>query len=195
MLKRIYYNETVKILLRFILGFFYEKKYLTGRYFDEKRMGWIWAIKGINSKIFGDNRKIPWPVNSRTLSSNSENIEFHVDDLHIFQTPGCYWQNHDAMIRIGRGCHIAPNVGIITTNHDLYEISKHVKGEEISLGDFCWIGMNSVVLPGVKLGPHTIVAAGAVVTKSFEDGYCIIGGVPAKKIKDLDISSFIEKQV
>jgi acetyltransferase-like isoleucine patch superfamily enzyme len=46
--------------------------------------------------------------------------------------------------------------------------------------------MNAVILPGVVLGDHTIVGAGAVVTKSFPEGYCIIAGVPAKVIKTID---------
>ena len=46
-------------------------------------------------------------------------------------------------------------------------------------------------MPGVTLGDYTIVAAGAVVTKSFPEGFCVIGGVPAKKIKDLEKSSCI----
>lgn len=45
--------------------------------------------------------------------------------------------------------------------------------------------MNSVVLPGVELGDFTIVAAGAVITKSFKDGYCVIGGNPTKVIKTI----------
>jgi len=45
--------------------------------------------------------------------------------------------------------------------------------------------MNAVILPGVHLGDHTIVAAGSVVTKSFPQGNCILGGVPAKVVKEL----------
>jgi len=41
-------------------------------------------------------------------------------------------------------------------------------------------------MPGVTLGKHTVVGAGAVVTKSFEDGYCVIGGNPAKILKTID---------
>lgn len=48
--------------------------------------------------------------------------------------------------------------------------------------------MNSVILPGVQLGKGTVVAAGSVVTKSFLQGNCIIGGSPAKFIKNLDLS-------
>ena len=51
--------------------------------------------------------------------------------------------------------------------------------------------MNSVITAGVELGPRTIVAAGAVVTKSFPDGFCVLAGVPAKMIKYLDKEKFV----
>ena len=60
----------------------------------------------------------------------------------------------------------------------------------IKIGDYSWRGMNSVITAGVELGPRTIVAAGAVVTKSFPEGFCVLAGVPAKKIKDLDKEQF-----
>ena len=47
--------------------------------------------------------------------------------------------------------------------------------------------MNSVVLPGVKLGDHTVVGAGSIVTKSFPEGYCVIAGNPAKMIKKINL--------
>ena len=46
--------------------------------------------------------------------------------------------------------------------------------------------MNSIILPGVILGDNTVVAAGAVVTKSFPQGYIVIGGNPAKIIKVIE---------
>jgi acetyltransferase-like isoleucine patch superfamily enzyme len=48
-----------------------------------------------------------------------------------------------------------------------------------------WIGANSTILPGVTVGENAIVAAGSVVTKDVEAN-TIVGGVPAKKIKDID---------
>ena len=44
--------------------------------------------------------------------------------------------------------------------------------KDVVLGKYCWIGMNSVILPGVVLGDHTVVGAGSVVTKSLSKGYC-----------------------
>lgn len=187
MLKKVAYSRPVFFILRTFFGIFYDRKYLKGYFFEEKRLGWYWAYKGLKGRIFGPNQRIPWPVNPLTTVSHPENIVFDVNNINIFQTPGCYWQNHDGKICVGKGSYVAPNVGIITTNHDLYDLSKHSSGKDIILGSSCWIGMNAVILPGVVLGDHTTVAAGAVVTNSFPDGYCVLGGVPAKVIKHVDI--------
>ena len=45
--------------------------------------------------------------------------------------------------------------------------------------------MNAVILPGVVLGENTIVGAGSVVTKRFEQGHCVVVGNPARIIKTL----------
>lgn len=185
-MRRILSLKIVRVILRYFFSLFYEKKYLKGIYFDKKCMGWFWAVRSLKGRLFGENREVPWPVHPRTIVSGSERIHFDADTLHIFQVPGCYWQAIDATITVGKNCHVAPNVGIITTNHDIYNPAKHVKGKDIVISDDCWIGMNAVVLPGVILGEHTIVAAGAVVTKSFPEGYCVVGGTPAKIIKYID---------
>lgn len=92
-------------------------------------------------------------------------------------------------IYIGDCVRFASKVNLLTSNHDIYNhsISHH---KPIVIGDYCWLGMNTSILPGVELGPRTIVATGAVVNKSFPEGYCIIAGVPAKKVKELDPSLF-----
>jgi acetyltransferase-like isoleucine patch superfamily enzyme len=81
---------------------------------------------------------------------------------------------------------IAPNCGFITTNHDFNLLDKSGIGKDIIIGNNCWIGMNSVILPGVKLANHIIVGAGSVVTKSFDEEDIIIAGNPAKKIKNIE---------
>ena len=78
----------------------------------------------------------------------------------------------------------------MSANHDLYDQTKYVTAP-IVIGDYSWIGMNSIITAGVTLGTRTIVAAGAVVTKSFPDGFVVLAGVPAKPIKHLDRKSFV----
>jgi len=81
---------------------------------------------------------------------------------------------------------IGPNVGIISSNHNLIDNSKQDEAPPIYIGKFCWIGMNAVILPGVQLGDFTIVGAGAIVSRNFPEGYCVIAGNPAQIINYLD---------
>ena len=98
-------------------------------------MGWYWAFRSLRCRIFGENHKVPWPVHPRTLVGNAKNIIFDPDSINVFQVPGCYWQAHDATITIGRNCFVAPNVGVITTNHDIYDPSMHVSGKSVVISD------------------------------------------------------------
>lgn len=174
--------------------FVYDRKYLKGKYFSGRlygimAIGWRWVVTDCMARIlFGINKGIPFPVSPRIIVFNPKNITFHVDDLINFQGIGKYFQSiKNAKIIIGKGCWIASNVGIVTTNHDLNDPSQHIIGEDIILGECCWVGMNSVILPGVILGDHTTVGAGSVVTKSFPEGNCVIAGNPARKIKDINL--------
>ncbi len=92
-----------------------------------------------------------------------------------------------AEIVIGHNCLIAPQVGLYTATHAL-DPEERKSGLEyakpIVIGDDCWIGGGAKILPGVTLGRGTIVAAGAVVTKSFGD-YVVVGGCPAQIIKSV----------
>lgn len=157
-----------------------------GRYFDEQSLaGYLWGFQAIwqrNILRLGQAHRLPVGL-SFTLSSE-KNISFHPDDLNNFQSPGCYMQNFSGFIKLGRGCYIGPNVGIITANHDPANPDSHLPSEDIVIGEKCWIGMNSVILPGVILGPRTVVGAGSVVTKSFPRGNCIIAGAPAQLLRN-----------
>ncbi len=193
-MKKLLYSSIVLKINSLILSIFYDSKYLKGKFFYEKRMGWFWAWKGLFNRILGINRNIPWPTSSKCIISNSQNIIFHEDSINIFQSFGCYFQNHKGIIDIGKNVHIAPNVGIITTNHDIYDLENHIDGKDVVISDNCWVGMNSVILPGVILGPHTIVGAGSVVTHSFADGFVVIGGNPARVLYHLDKSKIKESE-
>ena len=169
-------------LLYGICRIFYPGKYLKGYYFTVKRMGFVWALKGIPRRI---STGVPWPIGKTTTITNWKNISFNPDSLNVFQSPGCYFQAIDGKISIGKNVQIAPNVGIVTANHDINNLKYHTDGKDVVIEENCWIGMNSVILPGVILKQHTIVGAGSVVTKSFPNGNCIVAGVPSHVLRQI----------
>ena len=169
----------------------YDRKFLQGRWFSGKlhglcSPGWQWVTHDAMARFFfSDNKDARFPVAHGCRVVHPENVIFDPDDLNNFQSFGIYCQAI-AAITIGRGTYIGPNVGLITSNHDPADPDKHLEPRPIILGENCWIGMNAVILPGVTLGPGTSVGAGAVVTRSFPEGNCIIAGNPARILRRLD---------
>lgn len=132
---------------------------------------------------WGGNKKAYWPVHWTSQVYDAENILVGIDAYPGYMK-GCYIQGKGT-ITIGDYTQIAPNVVIVSANHDLYDSRKHI-GAAVTIGKYCWIGAGAKIMPGVELGDWTIVGAGAVVTKSFPAGYCVLGGVPAAVIKTLE---------
>ena len=84
---------------------------------------------------------------------------------------------------------LAQGITITALNHNFDDTTKHIDQQGVStkavtINDDVWIGANAVVLPGVTRGTHSVVAAGAVVSKDVPP-YTIVAGVPAKVIKQL----------
>ncbi len=127
-----------------------------------------------------------YPAHPSCTIANSRKV--YVGCNSSVARPGCYIQGAGT-VRFGDYVRLGPNVGILSANHNLYD-QRIYNEAPIIIGDYSWIGMNSIITAGVTLGPRTIVAAGAVVTKSFPDGFCILAGVPAKVIKYLDKEKF-----
>jgi acetyltransferase-like isoleucine patch superfamily enzyme len=142
---------------------------------------WFW----FNQKVInlGNNQGVYWPVHHTSDIVDFEKIKIGVDAYPGIMR-GCYIQGKGG-IEIGDYTQIAPYVVIVSANHDVYDSRKHIEAK-VTIGNYCWLGAGCKIMPGVTLGDFTIVGAGAVVTKSFPDGHSIIGGVPAKKIKDLE---------
>ena len=138
---------------------------------------WAKARQALNLLYFGSLCDHPFGVSPSTLVYNLKNIEYDKDTGNIFRQPGCIY-SAAAKITIGPHTWIGSNVGLITQNHDPSNPDKVLPPEPITIGSYCWIGMNAIILPGVVLGDYTTVGAGAVVTKSFPDGNCIIVGNP-----------------
>ena len=90
---------------------------------------------------------------------------------------------------IGSHVNLAQGITVTALNHNFADPEKRIDEQGVStrpvvIGDDVWIGANAVVLPGVTIGSHCVVAAGAVVTKDVPDN-TLVGGVPAKVIKQL----------
>ena len=90
-------------------------------------------------------------------------------------------------LSIGNNVMMGPDVVILTHTHniDRIDIPMGQQGSrvaKVSIGNDVWIGMRSIIMPGVAIGSGAVIGAGAVVTKDVPD-YAIVGGVPARIIK------------
>ncbi|WP_348719460.1 acyltransferase [uncultured Alcanivorax sp.] len=136
----------------------------------------------IVQKIIGLNRKVSWPVH--WTSRVTEPTKIVRGTRCPGMSMGCHIDGRNGIV-FGRNVWVGPRVSIISMNHDINDYEEYVQESPVIIGDNCWLGANSVILPGVEIGDHTVVAAGSVVTKSFPGSDQIIAGVPAKVIKRL----------
>lgn len=92
-------------------------------------------------------------------------------------------------VTIGSHVNLAQGITVTGLNHIFADPSlrideQGVETKPVVIGDDVWIGANAVILPGVTIGSHCVVAAGAVVSKDVP-GNTLVGGVPAKVIKNI----------
>lgn len=135
-------------------------------------------------KIVGFNRHVPWPVHwsSKIIAPHKIVRGSRFPGLGM----GCHIDGRNGIF-FGNNVWIGPRVTFISMNHKTDNYYEWISQEPIRIGNNCWFGANAIVLPSVVLGDHTVVAAGAVVTKSYPEGNLILAGVPAcivKKIGD-----------
>ena len=137
-------------------------------------------------------RKIFSKLTSKPVNESLRLIPpFHTDcgkNIHIgsdvFINSNCTMQDQGG-IYIGDGVFIGHNVCLLTLNHDLNPLKRgDLIPAPIHIEDRVWLGSNVTVLPGVRIGENSVVAAGAVVTRDVEAN-CVYGGIPAKLIKKI----------
>ena len=92
-------------------------------------------------------------------------------------------------VKIGNNVNLAQGITVTALNHNFSDSNKRIDEQGVStspviIEDDVWIGANAVVLPGVKIGNHCVIAAGAVVTKDVPP-HSLVAGVPAKVIKQI----------
>lgn len=170
--------KLVSILPRFIRVFLWD---LTSRYSQVLFIGFRYIILRSMIKRCGDNIRIGTNVqiiNWEQLCIGS-NVSIHAN---------CYIDAAGG-VEIGNEVSIAHNSSILSTNHQWDDVSIPIKYnkvifDKVVINDDVWIGCGCRILAGVVILQRSIIAAGAVVNKNI-DSHVIVGGVPAKKIKDI----------
>jgi maltose O-acetyltransferase len=99
-----------------------------------------------------------------------------------------------APVTIGAACQVASRVQFITATHPLDPEPRRIGWESakpIVLGDNVWLSSGAIVCPGVTIGDHTVVGAGAVVTRDLPAGVVAMG-VPARALREIGEQDRIE---
>lgn len=123
-------------------------------------------------------------------SAPGRNFRFAGDHANLRVGRGSYMNRRVSVeavapVTIGDGCHLGPEVMVLTSHHPVDGSGSWTYGAEgrgVTIGDKVWIGARAVVLPGAVIESEVIIAAGAVVTGRCES-YGVYGGVPARRLK------------
>lgn len=139
--------------------------------FKNRLLRWAGAKIGSNVRIYSS---------AKILGNGSLEIE---DDVHIGPRTFIY-VSAPAKVLIGSCVDIAPEVLVETGTHEIDPEGAHIGGKgkslDVTIGSGSWLGARSTILPGVSIPEKTIVAAGAVVTKSPTGVKSLLAGVPAQ---------------
>ncbi|OQC00518.1 MAG: Galactoside O-acetyltransferase [Firmicutes bacterium ADurb.Bin099] len=107
------------------------------------------------------------------------------------------WGSEPYLISIGNQVRITSGVSFVTHDGGMYVLrNKYADMAQadyfgkICIGNNVFIGVNTMILPGVTIGDNVVIGAGSIVTKSIPSN-CVACGVPAKQIKGIE--SYYEK--
>jgi acetyltransferase-like isoleucine patch superfamily enzyme len=100
-------------------------------------------------------------------------------------------RSKDKSIIIEDNVLLGPGIQIYVNKHKFEKVGStiinynHYEPETVILRNGCWIGANSIILPGVEIGENSVIGAGSIVTKSVPKGV-VVAGNPAKIIKEVE---------
>ena len=159
------------------------------RILTKKTLG-LFFVSWIFRYLFRVNSSTSLVVHYSNRIVGSTDLELTGDGdgllLSLLSNVGIYISTSNNGVVVDRSVYIASGAKIISANHDFKDLSAPgVHDRAVVIGKDCWLGANSVILPAVVLGPRTVVAAGAVVTKSYPEGGAVLAGVPAKVLRVL----------
>ena len=111
------------------------------------------------------------------------------DDVTFYGMKPSMFGSEPWLVRIGSGSHITSGCQFVTHDGGTLVLRWRDANLEItapiSLGSRVYLGLNTIVLPGVTIGDDVVVGAGSVVARDLPSG-CVAAGVPARVIKDID---------
>ena len=139
-------------------------------------------IVGLMSEITGEQIDPSFNMFPPFYADFGRNI--HIGK-NVFINSGCHFQDQGGIF-IGDHALIGHNVVLATINHSLDPFDRHNIYKPIHIGNRVWIGSNVVITQGVTIGDGAVVAAGAVVTRDVPP-YTVVGGVPAKVLKTVEV--------
>ncbi len=136
----------------------------------------------MNQELFGSCGKNVWIVPPMKLMIGK----------YISIGDGCYFNGgitfiDDWKIEIGRECLFGPNVTLCTTGHPISPAHRMdgMYSFPIKIGNRCWIGANSIIMPGVTIGDNSVIGAGSVVTRDIPDNVVAFGS-PCRVHRKID---------
>ena len=107
-------------------------------------------------------------------------------DENVYMNTGCTVLD-STLVKIGKNTMIGPNVQFYTPSHKI-DPTKRLKQEEqalpITIGENCWIGGGTIILPNVTIGDNCVIGAGSVVTKDIPPNTVALGN-PCKVVKKI----------
>jgi maltose O-acetyltransferase len=101
---------------------------------------------------------------------------------HSTINSGCVLDSRGT-IRIGDCVNIAGYVQIWTAEHNRDDPWHKARNARVEIGNHVWVASRATILPGVRIGEGAVVAAASLVDKDVPD-YWIVGGVPARKLRE-----------
>ena len=143
--------------------------------------------------IRGDNNKIKIGENVRFNRRGSIWIEDYgceaiIGDNSTFEDSHIAVTEPNSKIHIGKDCIFAYDIDIRTgDSHSIIDSQTNERinyAQDINIGNHVWIASHVSILKGVHIADNSVVATRAVVTKPFIDNNILIGGMPAKKLKE-----------
>jgi acetyltransferase-like isoleucine patch superfamily enzyme len=143
-------------------------------------------IQGNNNKIIISNN-VNFN-NGGSLWIEDENCEIRIGECSTFQETNISVTEPDSKIIIGNDCMFAYDIDLRTgDSHSIIDISTNKRinyAQNIIIGDHVWVAPHVSVLKGVNILSNSVIATRSVVTKKFEQANILLGGAPAKILKE-----------